>query len=158
MVDNQSEEIELVRRLRTYGPTTCHNFLTALLIWLFGVLVFIPMADSLNWQAGLLCSLIIFVTFTIFMYRATLGFKNLIDVFSFFSAKRFLLKREIGKEDASTLFRNTFYILFGLIVYALYSPFLTSFHFAISGIILVLLLVWIFFLALRIISIFFLIV
>lgn len=154
MVAKQSEEIdEFIRCLRIHGPVAFHNFLAALLVWLFGVLVFIPIAGSLSWQTRLLCSLIVFVTFTVFMYRATLGFKKLIDTFSFFPARKYGLKRGIGQEDALTLFRYTFYIIFTLIVYALYFPFLTSFHFAISGIVLIVIIIWIFFLALRILSI-----
>ena len=154
MVAKQSEEIaEFIRRLRNYGPATFHNFLTAILVWLFGVLVFIPIASSINWQTRLLCSLIIFVTFTTFMYRATLDFKKLIDAFSFFPARKYGIKRGISQEDALTLFRYAFYIIFTLIVYALYFPFLTSFHFAISGIVLIVILIWILFLALRILSI-----
>ena len=153
MVAKQSEDDEIIRCLITHGPVTFHNFLAALLVWLFGVLVFMPIASSLNWQTGLLCSLIVFVTFTTFMYRATLGFKRLIDAFSFFPARKYGLKRGIDQEDALTLFRYTFYIIFTLIVYALYFPFLTSFHFAISGIVLIVILIWIFFLALRILSI-----
>jgi len=154
MVAKQSEEIdEFIRCLRTHGPVTFHNFLAALLVWLFGVLVFIPIASSINWQTRLLCSLIVFVAFTIFMYRATLGFKKLIDAFSFFPARKYGLKRGIDRENSLTLFRYTLYIIFTLIVYALYFPFLTSFHFAISGIVFIVILIWIFFLALRILSI-----
>jgi hypothetical protein len=154
MVAKQSEEIdEFIWCLRTRGPVTFHNFLAALLVWLFGVLVFIPIASSINWQTRLLCSLIVFVAFTVFMYRATLGFKKLIDAFSFFPARKYGLKRGIDRENSLTLFRYALYIIFTLIVYALYFPFLTSFHFAISGIVFIVILIWIFFLALRIFSI-----
>ena len=154
MEAKQTEEInEFIQRLRTHSPVTFHNFLTALLVWLFGVLVFIPIASSINWQTRLLCTLIVFTTFTTFMYRATPGFKELIDAFSFFPARKYGLKQGIDQEDALTLFRYTFYIIFTLIVYALYFPFLTSFHFAISGIVLIVIIVWILFLALRILSI-----
>jgi hypothetical protein len=144
---------DLAQCLRSHGPATFHNFLAALLIWLFGVLVFIPLANSLNWQTGLLCSLVVFTAFTIFMYQAILGFKKLIDAFSFLPAKKYYLRWEIKREDVLTLFRYIFYIIFALIVYALYFPFLTGFHFAISGIALIVILIWIFFLALRILSI-----
>ena len=143
----------LAQCLRKNGPTTFHNFIAALTIWLFGVLIFMPLANSLNWQTGLTCSLIVFATFTIFMYRATLGFKKLIDAFSFLPARKYGLKRGINREDSVTLFKYIFYIIFTFIIYALYFPLLTSFHFAISGIVLIVILIWIFFLALRILSI-----
>jgi len=149
----QREINDLAQCLRSHGPATFHNFLAALLIWLFGVLVFIPLANSLDLQTGLLCSLVVFTAFTIFMYRAAPGFKKLIDTFSFLPARKYGLKRGINQKDALTLFRYIFYIIFVLIVYLLYFPFLTSFHFAISGIVLIVILIWTFFLALRILTI-----
>lgn len=150
----QMKEIdEVIQRLRTHGPVTLNNFLVALLIWLFGVLVFIPAANSLSWQTRLLTSLTIFVAFTIFMYRAIFGFKKLIDAFSFFPARKYGLKRGIDYENALTMFRYAFYIILSLVVYALYFPFLTGFHSAISGIVLIMILIWFFFLTLRILSI-----
>jgi hypothetical protein len=143
----------VVHALRSQGPTAFHNSLTAFLIWLFGVLVFIPLANSINWQTGLLCSLVVFTAFTVFMYRAAFGFRKLLDAFSFLPASKYGPKWGINEDDALTLFKHIFYIVSALIVYAFYFPFLASFHFAISGIVLIVILIWIFFLALRIISI-----
>lgn len=145
----------LAQCLRNNGPTAFQSVVTALLIWLFGILVFIPLANSLNWQTSLLCSLIISIAFTVFMYRGTSSLKRLIDAFCSLPAKKYGARWEIGQEDASTLFRYLAYIFSGLIVYALYFPFLASFHFAVSGIVLIVVLLWVFFLVLRIISIFF---
>jgi hypothetical protein len=89
------------------------------------------------------------------MYRAASSLKRLIDAFSSLPAKKYSARWEIGQEDVSTLFRYVAYIISGLSVYALYFPFLASFHFAISGIVLIVILIWVFFLALRIVSIFF---
>jgi hypothetical protein len=147
------EIIDLAQCLRSHGPATVRDLLAALLVWLFGVLVFMPLANSLNWQTGLLCSLVIFSAFTVFMYRAALGCKRIVDAFSFLPAKKYCSKWGINQEDALTLFRYTFYIALALIAYALYFPFLTGFHFAVSGIVLIVVLIWIFFLALRIVSI-----
>jgi len=154
MVAKQTKEIdEVIQCLRSYGPATFHSFIAALLTWLFGILVFVPLARSLNWQTGLLCSLIVFTAFTIFIYRATVGFKKLIDAFSLIPATKYCSKWGIDREDSLILFKYISYIVFALIIYALYFPFLTSFHFAISGITLIVILIWIFFLALRILSI-----
>jgi hypothetical protein len=147
------EIIDLAQRLRSHGPATFRDLLAALLVWLFGVLVFMPLANSLNWQTGILCSLVIFTAFTVFVYRAAPGYKRIIDAFSFLPAKKYYSKWEMNQEDALTLFKYTFYIASALVAYALYFPFLTSFHFAVSGIVLIVVLIWIFFLALRIISI-----
>lgn len=154
MVASQGNDTdEIIRCLRIQGPDTFRNFLTALMVWLFGVLVFMPIASSLGWRTGLSCSLIIFVTFTTFMYRATFGLKKLIDAFSLLPARRYGSKRGLPREDALTVFRYAFYIIFIFIIYVLYFPLLISFHFAIGGMVLIIVLIWILFLSLRILSI-----
>ncbi len=156
MSDQTRREIEnLAQTLRIYGPSTFHNLLTALVIWLFGVLVFIPLASSLNWQTELLSSLIIFAAFTVFMYQTASGFRKLIDAFSFLPARKYGLKRGITQEEGEIIFKRISYIISTVTLYALYFPFLRSFHFAISGIVLVVVLIGIFFFTLRVLSILF---
>jgi hypothetical protein len=148
------EEIEnFLRCLKTYGAKTVHTLLAAFLVWLFGILVFIPLASTLNRQAKALCSLIFFVAFTILLLRAIPGLKKLIDAFSVFPARKYGSKKGLSYENSLVMFRHIFYIISAVIVYLLYLPFLTNFHPAISGIVLILVLVWIFFLALRILTI-----
>ena len=144
---------DLARCLRAYGPVTFHSLLAALIIWLFGVLVFIPIASSINWQTELLCSLIIFMAFTIFMCRAVPNLKKLIDAFSVFPARKYGLKRGMRYENSITLFRNSLYIISSLVIYALYFPLLMNVHPAISGIVSILILIWILFLTLEILII-----
>ncbi|UCH70593.1 MAG: hypothetical protein JSV29_01000 [Candidatus Bathyarchaeota archaeon] len=153
MVASEGNETdEIIRCLKIHGPVTFRNFLTALLVWLFGVLVLIPIASSLGERTRLLCSLIIFAAFTAFMYRATFGFKKLIDAFSLLPARKYGSKLGLARDDALTVFRHSLYIIFILIIYLLYFPFLLSFHFAISGIALIIILIWILFLLLKILS------
>jgi hypothetical protein len=152
--DSVKEEIEnFIEYLRTYGAKTVHNLLAALLIWLFGILLFIPLASSLSWQTRILCSLMFFTAFTILVLRALPSLKKLIDAFSIFPARKYGVKKGLRYEDSLVLFRHLLYIIFAVILYLLYFPFLANFHPSISGIILILLLIWIFFLTLRIISI-----
>ena len=148
------EEIENFQKcLKTYGTKTVHYLLSAFLIWLFGNLVFIPLASSLNWQTRVFCSLVFFVAFTILVIRVLPSLKKLIDAFSIFPARKYGIKKGLSYEDSLVLFRHLLYIIFAVILYLLYFPFLSSFHPSISGIVLILLLIWIFFLTLRIITI-----
>jgi hypothetical protein len=139
--------------LKTYGPKTVHNLLSALLIWLFGNLVFIPLANSLNWQTRAFCTLIFFVTFTLLVFRALPSLKKLIDAFSVPLARKYGSKKGLTYENSLILFRHILYIISAVVLYLLYFPFLANFHPAISGIVLILVLIWIFFLALRILLI-----
>jgi len=141
--------------LKTYGAKALHNLLSAFLIWLFSNLVFIPLASTLNWQTRAFCSLILFVAFTVLVLRAFPGLKKLIDAFSVFPARKFGLKKGLNYENSLILFRYVMYIISAVVLYLLYFPFLTNFHPSISGIVLILMLFWIFFLALRILLILF---
>jgi len=149
----KAEIEDFEERLRTYGPKTIHNLLSAFLIWLFGNLVFIPIASSLSWQARAFCTLIFFVAFTLLVLRALPGLKNLIDAFTIPLARKYGLKKGLTRENSLVLFRHILYIISVVILYLLYLPFLANFHPAISGIILILMLIWIFFLGLRILLI-----
>jgi hypothetical protein len=148
------EEIENFQKcLKTYGAKTIHNLLAAFLIWLFGNLVFIPLASTLNWQTKTFCSLTFFIAFTLLVIRALPSLKRLIDTFSIFPARKYSTKKKLSYKNSSILFRHVMYIISIIIIYLLYLPFLTNFHVALSGIVLILVLIWIFFLILRILTV-----
>lgn len=150
------KEIENFQKcLKTYGAKTIHNLLAAFLVWLFGNLVFIPLATTLNWQTKAFCSLTFFIAFTLLVVRALPSIKRLIDTFSIFPARKYSTKKKLSCQNSLILFRHVFYIVSIIIIYLLYFPFLTNFHPSISGIVLILMLIWIFFLALKILAILF---
>ena len=154
MKGSVKEEIENFREcLKTYGTKTLHNLLSAFLIWLFGILVFIPLASSLNWQTTVFCTLIFFIAFTLLILRALPGLKKMIDAFSIFPARRYGLKKGLNYKNSVMLFRHLSYIISSVILYLLYFPFLANFHPSISGIVLILVLIWIFFLTLRLLPV-----
>ena len=135
--------------LRLYGAKTFHLLLSSMLIWLFGVLVFIPMASSIGWNSELVCTLIVLVAFTILLSRAISGFKKLIDAFSVFPARKYLIKRGLTKEAAVVVSKQFFYMLSIVILYLLYFPFLVRLHPAFSGIVLIFAVIFVFFLVLK---------
>lgn len=148
------DEIENFQKcLKTHGAKTIHNLLAALLVWLFGNLVFIPLATTLNWQTKAFCSLTFFIAFTLLVLRALPSLKRLIDTFSIFPARKYGIKKKLSYENSLILFRHVLYIISIIVIYLLYFPFLTNFHPSISGIVLILMLIWIFFLTLRILTV-----
>jgi hypothetical protein len=154
MDSSSKEEIEKFLGIwKTYGARTLHALLAAVLIWLFGILVFIPLASSINWQAKAVCTLIFFVAFSLPVLKSLPALKRLIDTFSSFPARKYGVRKGLNYENSLIMFRHVFYIVSGLILYLLYLPFLANFHPAISGIVLILVLIWIFFLTLRILSV-----
>jgi hypothetical protein len=145
-----AEEIRNFKQaLRLYGAKTLHLLLSAMLIWLFGVLVFIPMASSIGWNTELVCTLIVLVAFTLLVSRAISGFKILIDAFSVFPARKYLIKIGLAKDNAVVVSKQILYMLSIVILYLLYFPFLVRLHPAFGGIMLVLVLIFVFFLAVK---------
>lgn len=141
---------DLAQTLKNQAPAALTYLLGALLVWLFGVLVFLPLANSMNRQTEILCSLIVFISFTAFMCKAASGCKKLIDAFSVLFARSYGKKWVIPSGEALAVFKNAFYIIAGFVTYALYLPLLINFHPAIAGIVLILVVIWSFFLLLRI--------
>lgn len=148
------DEIEKFKEcLKSYGAKTVHLLLSAFLIWLFGNLVFIPLATSLSGEVKTVNSLIFFVAFTVLILKALPGLKKLIDAFSVFPARKYFVKRGLNYSESLVVSRQVSYIISIVIFYLLYFPFLANFHPAISGIVLIVVIIWIFFSALQILLI-----
>jgi len=124
--------------------------LFALLIWLFGNLVFIPIAASLNWQARIIVTLVLFGAFTILVVKALPNLKKLVDAISIFPARKFFMKKGLDYTKSMIASKQVLYIISLVIFYLLYLPFLSNFHPAISGIALIIVIIWFFFSMLKI--------
>ncbi|MCK4477348.1 hypothetical protein KAU88_02325 [Candidatus Bathyarchaeota archaeon] len=149
-IKNREEIERAIRYLRLRGQKTLTSLFAALLIWLFGILVFIPLAESLNWQTRVFVSMLFFFAFSLSIVKTLPGLKELIDVFAYFLARKHSVAKGLNHENASTLFTHLLYMICSLIFYGLYSPFLTNFHPAANGIALIAVLILIFFLLLRV--------
>ena len=135
--------------LKTHGAKTLHLLLTAMLIWLFGVLVFIPLANQLGANTQLVITLIVLAAFATLDFSALSGTKQLIDAFAAFPARKYLIKRGIPHDNAVEATKQLLYIAAIIIAYLLYYPFLAQLQPALNGIILTSLVIIIFFLAIQ---------
>jgi hypothetical protein len=135
--------------IKTDGAKTLHLVLAAALIWLFGVLVFIPTAAEIGANAELVVTLIILAAFTTLDLKALPGTKNLIDAFAVFPARKYLVKKGIPKENAVAASKQLLYIAAIIIGYLLYFPFLARLHPALNGIALILVVITIFLLTIK---------
>ena len=128
-------------------PNTLTNLSAAVLIWLFGALVFLPAAYRIApRQLPLACSLIILTGFSIFVFRAFAGLRLLLDATSDVLAYEYAQKRtsKISIERLKTMVECLIYVVAVLILYALYSPFLAAIHPSLSGLVLIPIVLWIF--------------
>jgi len=128
-------------------PDTLSNLFTAVLIWLFGALVFLPAAYRIApRQLPLACSLILLTGFSIFVFRAFGGLRLLLEATSDVLAYEYTRKRttKISIERLKTMVECLIYVIAVLILYALYSPFLVAIHPSLSGLVLIPIILWIF--------------
>jgi len=123
------------------------NFSTAILIWLFGVLVYLPLAFSIEPRnLPMICSLIILTVFSIFMFRGIEAFKPILNLAPAFLAQEYkkIRKSNWSIERLKDVFECIMMVLVIVIVYALYYPLIAIINPSLNGIILIPILIWIF--------------
>jgi hypothetical protein len=159
MSEKEAKE-KLLSVSRQHLPNVVINLFVALLIWLFGVLVFLPAANQiLPQRIPLAASLIILIGFSIFIVRAiNSGLKSLLDSSASVMAYdyRNWKKSKISIEKLQTTARHVIYITVTLIFYLLYSPLIITIHPALNGLVLIPIILWIMWTILKIINIVFL--
>jgi hypothetical protein len=138
---------KLISIAREHLPSTLVKLFTAVLIWLFGALVFLPAAYRIV-PVGLplACGLTLLIGFSIFVFKAFGGLRLLLESTSDVLAYEYMRRRKvkIPIERLKTVVRCIIYVVAALILYALYSPFLAAIHPSLSGLVLVLIVLWIF--------------
>lgn len=125
------------------------HLLAALLIWLFSVFVFMPLAGSVSHAARTLISIIVYVVLIGLLLKPIWGVKRVIDAAVVFPARRFYQKGKTEPEATYFLFRHACYLAIALLVYLLSLPFLLSFHASIAGLALIGLVLWLIYVILK---------
>jgi len=138
---------KLISIAREHLPSTLINLSAAVLIWLFGALVFLPAAYMIAPRGlPLACALILLIGFSIFVFKAFGGLRLLLESTSDILAYEYIRRRKakIPIERLKTVVRCVIYVVAVLILYALYSPFLAAIHPSLSGLVLITIVLWIF--------------
>lgn len=122
-----------------YLPDTLINLTSATLIWLFGVLVYLPAASEIGLTGlGLLCSLIILLSFLFFLFKALKDMPRLLESTSTILAFKWLAirKKKVVEKDVE---RSRNWILRGLYILSvvigllLLSPLLSGISLSLTG-------------------------
>ena len=146
---------KLISIAREHLPSTLINLSTAVLIWLFGALVFLPAAYRIEPKGvPLACSVILLIGFSIFVFRALGGLRLLLESTSDVLAYEYMRrgKAKIPIEKLRTVVRCIIYVVTALILYVLYSSFLVAIHPSLSGLVLIVVVLWIFWLLFKTIN------
>jgi len=137
---------KLVSVAREHLPNTLINLFTAMLIWLFGALVFLPAAYRIA-PSGLplACGLILLAAFSIFIFKAFTGLRPLLEATSHTLAYEYTRRRKtkLPLQRLKTVAECLIYVAAALILYALYSPFLATIHPSLGGLVLITVVLWI---------------
>jgi hypothetical protein len=137
-------------------PNVVTNLFVAFLIWLFGVLVFLPAANQiLPQRIPLAVSLVILIGFTIFVVRAiSNGLPSLMNSASNVMAYDYKnwKKTQFSIEKLQPTIKSIFVAVVLLTLYLLYSPLLITVHPSLNGLVLIPIVLWILWMTLKIIN------
>lgn len=129
-------------------PSITVGVIAAILLWLFGNLIFIPIAEGIEWFGYPLPQIL---TFIILIALAVFVLKILVDVRKAIDALAGLAAVEIGApadvtptevEHYTTAMRGLLYIIIVSLAFLLFSDYVARIHPALSGVILVAIVVW----------------
>jgi hypothetical protein len=148
------EELQSVSK--EYLPNVVTNLFVAFLIWLFGVLVFLPAANQiLPQRIPLAVTLVILIGFTIFVARAiNNGLSKLLDSASNVMAYDYInwRKTQFSIEKLRPTIKSIIITVTLLTFYLLYSPLLITIHPSLNGLVLIPIVLWILWTTLKIIN------
>jgi hypothetical protein len=148
------EELQSVSK--EYLPNVVTNLFVAFLIWLFGVLVFLPAANQiLPQRIPLAVSLVILIGFTIFVIRTiNKGLPKLINSASNVMAYDYInwRKTQFSIKKLQPTIKSIFAVVTLLTLYLLYSPLLITVHPSLNGLVLIPIVLWSLWTTLKIIN------
>jgi len=142
--------------VENYLPDMLINLSTAILIWLFGVLFFIPTALSVEpSNLPILVGLIVLASFTFFLSKSVKGLLTLIPPLVDRLAKKIAQKDRNGRSIKFISWRTEkiirAFVYSALIVafYLLYMPLLNLISVQINGLILIIVILWVLWILLK---------
>ena len=129
-------------------PSITVGVIAAILLWLFGNLIFLPIAEGIEWFGYPLPQIL---TFVILIALAFFVLKILVDVRKAVDAFAGLVAVEIGAptdvtrtevDHYTTAMRGIFYIIIVSLAFLLFADYLAMIHPALSGVVLLAIVVW----------------
>jgi len=142
---------ESARAVREVGARVALSVIAAILIWLFGEMIFIPIAKSLNY-IFLGYPVHSIISFIIVIVLAIIIFSVFVDIRRLTSGIAGILAYEVGKVGGEVnveSFRHyrialdgIIYVIVVALAYLLFADYLGQIHAAIPAIVLILIVIW----------------
>jgi len=129
-------------------PSLTLGVVAAILLWLFGNLIFIPIAQGIEWFGYPLTQIltfIILVGLAIFLLRILVDVRRAVDALAGLAACEIgapydVTPAEIG--HYKTALRGVLYVIIVSLAFLLFSDYLALIHPALSGVVLIAIVVW----------------
>lgn len=135
-------------KLRVSLPKLAIHIFIAALIWIFGQLIFVPLAGTFEplfgFDLGPIISLIIVAALILVLVRVAFELRDTADALAGISAVAAsrATTESVHVENYQRGFRGLFYILYAIIIFLFFFTFLATIHPALAGVVLVVIVIW----------------
>lgn len=150
-VNIKEEKKEAITKMRKALPSLVFTIIAAVLIWVFGNLVFMPLAIGITlyggWPLDTIISFVILVALIAIVLRAMLALSRIADGISTFFAVELgkIRPKEFDKTSLRryrSFLRGIVYTIMIVLIYILIQDYLTYIHPALSGVVLLVIVIW----------------
>ncbi|MBU0497826.1 MAG: hypothetical protein KKC68_08820 [Candidatus Thermoplasmatota archaeon] len=138
-------------KMRKALPALVFTIIAAVLIWVFGNLVFMPLAEGITlyggWPLDKVISFVILIALIAIVLRAMLALTRIADgISTFFAAEMSRLTPKSFDETSlrryRSFLRGIVYTILIIFIFILIQNYLTYIHPALSGIVLLIIVIW----------------
>ena len=129
-------------------PSILLSILAAILIWLFGRLVFLPIASGIHWHGYPLpqiLNLIILVALAVLVARILIDIRRTVDAVAGIAACEIGAPYDVSTEEIEhyrVALRSIFYVIAVSLIFLLFADYLARIHPALSAVVLIGIVSW----------------
>ena len=129
-------------------PSIALGVIAAILLWLFGNLIFIPISEGIEWFGYPLTQILTFIIMAglaVFIVRILADVRRAVDALAGLAACEIGAPYDVTPQEVDhykTALRSILYVIFVSLVFLLFSDFLARIHPALSGVVLIAIVVW----------------
>jgi hypothetical protein len=129
-------------------PSMTVGVIAAILLWLFGNLIFIPISEGIEWfgyPLPQILTFVILVALAVFVLRILVDVRRAVDGLAGLAACEIGAPSDVTPKEVDhykTALRGILYIIIVSLAFLLFSDYLARIHPALSGVVLLAIVVW----------------
>jgi hypothetical protein len=129
------------------APSIVLYVVAAVLLWLFGHLVFLPIARTIEWEWPVveILNFIIIAVMAVLVIRVLVDIRRAVDAAAGIAACEIGAPYDVSPEEVGhykTAFRGIVYVIVVSLAFMLFADFLTNIHQGLSAVVLIAVVVW----------------